>query len=312
MKRVLFFAIAFLTSCSSLDTLGAQDKGSAANQPPGQPNIKEKDQEVRLPAFADLPSAKGLNWDWQLSASDQEINKQIDGFSKQSKPLNLIDVDGFGIKANTVAKLKAKDIYTVCYLNVGSWEPWRPDAKDYPKYLFIHRDPNWPDEIFLDIRDVFKPNSVLAKILKKRIKMCKDKGFDAVEPDNMQNHENTSGKITQRDQVNFNTWFADQVHAQGLAILQKNGPDLVLLKDDQGRRMVDVYDGILNESCAKYNECAPLKHYVDAGKLALDVEYRASDLKCHLAKKYGFRMLYKDLYLTSPSSGKYKRQSCSE
>ena len=51
-----------------------------------------------------------------------------------------------------------------------------------------------------------------------------DKGFDALEPDNLQNDENVSGgKITTQQQIDFNGWVADQAHAAGLAVFQKNG-----------------------------------------------------------------------------------------
>lgn len=311
LKRFAAYFMMIIFICVTV--LFAFNQG--CNQTVRLQNSQSLESQKSVPSLApgEMPKSSQVIWDWQLSASNKEIEQQMvgEGGKRFSKGLNLLDIDGFNIEAQTVKKLKEQGIYMVCYLNVGSYEPWRSDSKEYSKDLFLQDDPDWPGEVFLNVKEAFEPNSELAKILRKRIQMCKDKGFDAIEPDNLQNHENTSGTLTEQDQVNFNTWFADQVHEAGMAVFQKNGPDLVMLKDSQGRRMVDVFDGILNESCAKYDECAALAEYVKRGKLALDVEYEESLLKCDLAKKYGFNMMYKDRNLKSPYNVAYRRKSCS-
>jgi hypothetical protein len=223
-----------------------------------------------------------------------------------------MDVDGFDITASKVAELKQKGIYTVCYLDVGSYEPNRPDSSQYPEYLKIQQDPNWPAEYFLDITDVFKPNSVLATILKNRFQMCKDKGFDAIEPDNLQNDENVKGgKITTQQQIDFNGWVADMAHQYGLAAFQKNGPDKILLKDRTGKMMVEKFDGILNEQCQEFSECSPLAEYPNRGKLALNVEYKSGiTLDCGLSNSLSINSLKKDLGLTGGNMSGYKREAC--
>jgi len=100
-----------------------------------------------------------------------------------------------------VAALHAAGLKVVCYLDVGSYEPGRPDSADYPAALKLSEDPDWPSEWFLDTRDVFKSGSVLASILSKRFQMCKDKGFDAVEPDNLDNWDANRNILTEQDQV---------------------------------------------------------------------------------------------------------------
>ena len=251
-----------------------------------------------------LPPAGTLAWDWQIGAETE---------AKVAVPagVTLMDLDGFETSAAKVAELKAQGIYTVCYLNAGSYESYRPDSAEYPESLKIQTDPNWPDESFVDIRDVFREGSVLAGILDRRLAMCADKGFDAVEPDNLQNDQNvTSGVITRQDQLDFNGWLADRAHAHGLAIFQKNGPDYVLQADRQGRLMVDLFDGTLNESCQRYRECGPLAEYVRRGKLALNVEYRKADLNCAAMNSLGVNSIFKDLYLVGKLQKAYKRVSC--
>ncbi|ASN82718.1 endo alpha-1,4 polygalactosaminidase [Deinococcus ficus] len=253
------------------------------------------------PGSIKLPPTGNVPWDWQIGAnSDKDIVVPAG--------VKLMDVDGFNTSAAKVAELKAAGQYAVCYINVGSYEPWRPDSSQYPAYLKIQTDPDWPDEAFLDINDVWKEGSVLAKILKARFQMCKDKGFDALEPDNLQNDENVSGGlITRQQQLDFNGWVADQAHAVGLAVLMKNGPDKILLKDKFGRMMVDLFDGILNEECQQYSECAPLGEFTKRGKLALNVEYKAAlTLNCTIAANN----MRKDLNLVGYTMTGYKRQPC--
>ncbi|THF71775.1 hypothetical protein E7T06_01310 [Deinococcus sp. Arct2-2] len=250
-----------------------------------------------------LPPTGTVSWDWQIGAgSDSNVTVP--------SGVKLIDLDGFDISAAKVAQLNSQGVYTVCYLDVGSYEPGRPDSAQYPSYLKIQQDPDWPAEYFLDVNDVFKPNSVLAIILKNRFKMCKDKGFAAIEPDNLQNDENVSGgKITTQQQIDFNGWVADQAHAAGLAVLQKNGPDKILLKDRTGKMMVEKFDGILNEECQQYGECAPLAEYVKRGKLALNTEYKSA-LDCNLSNSLKINTIRKDLNLAGGNASGYKRESC--
>ena len=251
-----------------------------------------------------LPPAGKLAWDWQIGAETE---------AKVAVPagVTLMDLDGFETSAAKVAELKAQGIYTVCYLNAGSYESYRPDSAEYPESLKIQTDPNWPDESFVDIRDVFREGSVLAGILDRRLAMCAGKGFDAVEPDNLENDQNvTSGEITRQDQLDFNGWLVDRAHAHGLAIFQKNGVGYVLEADRQGRPMVELFDGVLNESCQRYKECGPLAEYVRRGKLALNVEYRKADLNCAAMNSLGVNSVFKDLYLVGKLQKAYKRVSC--
>lgn len=250
-----------------------------------------------------LPPTGLMSWDWQIGASSDSAISVPAG-------AKLIDLDGFNTSAAKVAELKSKGYYTVCYINAGSWESYRPDASKYPDYLKIQQDPDWAGEYFLDVTDVFKSGSALAPILQARFKMCKDKGFDALEPDNLQNDENVSGgRVTTQQQIDFNGWVADQAHAAGLAVFQKNGPDKILLKDRTGKMMVEKFDGILNEECQQYSECGPLAEYTKRGKLALNVEYSTA-LNCATYTSLGVSAMKRDLGLVSPGMSGYQRQSC--
>jgi hypothetical protein len=295
-----------LTAVSAGSMVQTASVSAAETDPVTGNNSSSANVTVQDPSVGTikLPPVGKVSWDWQIGAS---------GDSNVVVPTGatLIDVDGFNITAAGVASLKAKGAYTVCYLDVGSWEPGRADSGDYPAYLKIQQDPDWPAEYFLDINDVWKANSVLATILQKRFKMCADKGFDAIEPDNLQNDENVKGgKITLQNQIDFNGWVADNAHVYNLAVFQKNGPDKILLKDKTGKMMVEKFDGILNEQCQEFSgECGMLTEYVKRGKLALDAEYNVT-VNCTTSNSLNINSIRKDLSLTGGNMSGYKRIIC--
>lgn len=244
-----------------------------------------------------------MPWDWQLDAADGDV-RAPDG-------VKLMDVDGFTTSAATVGRLRGQGIITVCYLNAGSWEPYRPDADQYPQRLLLAADPDWPDERFVDVTDVFRPDSALARILRARIAMCADKGFEVVEPDNLFTDQDApAGRLSAQDTTDFAAWVADAVHAQGMAVLQKNGPDRVLATDRHGRRLVDLFDGVLAEQCQAYDECSPLAEYTRRGKLVLDAEYEVEP-DCSESRRDQLNVMRRDQGLVAPGRKGYLRVSCS-
>ena len=106
----------------------------------------------------------------------------------------------------------------------------------------------------------------------RRFEMCREKGFDAVEPDNIEAFENKSGfPITAAEQLTYNEWVAEEVHSLGMAVLQKNDAQ-------QTPELQGYFDGALTEQCNQYHECEAFAPYVAAGKPVLNAEY-------HLATK---------------------------
>jgi len=249
-------------------------------------------------------STPTINWDWQIGASaDTAI---IPPAGSQ-----MVDVDGFNVSAEKVAALHAAGLRVVCYLDVGSYEPGRPDSADYPAALKLSEDPDWPGEWFLDTRDVFKTGSVLAGILSKRFQMCKDKGFDAVEPDNLDNWAANSKILTEQDQVDFDGWVAESVHALGISVALKNCPELVTKVDRTNQRLVDKFDFELDEQCQEYSECGSFTEFTKAGKAIFDVEYKTGlTLNCAQFTSLSINALKKDLDLVGAGDSGYLRLTC--
>ena len=101
----------------------------------------------------------------------------------------------------TVDRIHANGSKAICYISVGSWENWRPDKNRFPESVLGNDYDGWPGERWLDIRKL----DVLGPIMGDRMDMCRDKGFDAVEPDNMDGYTNRTGfELTAKDQLRYN------------------------------------------------------------------------------------------------------------
>ena len=194
---------------------------------------------------------RALTWYWQLQ-----------GAVNNSETVGAYDIDGFDNSAVEVATLHAQGKHVICYIDVGTAENWRPDYSSFPASVL--GSPNgWPGERWLDVRQL----AVLEPIMTARFQMCRNKGFDAVEPDNMDGYENNSGfPITAAQQLSYDAWVATEVHSLGMAVFQKNdGEQVSQLQPD--------FDGALTEQCNRYHECANFDPYLAAGKPVLNAEY---------------------------------------
>ena len=194
-----------------------------------------------------------FTWYWQLQGRPR------------FEPVAVTDLDGWNTSAATVARLHARGQHVVCYVDVGTWERWRPDAGRFPRSV-LGAPNGWPGERWLDVRR----QSVLRPIMAARFAMCARKGFDAVEGDNIDGFENRTGfTISVGQQLAYDEWMARTVHALGMAVFQKNLPE-------KAAQLQPYFDGVLDEQCNQYSECGAFAPYRRAGKPVLNAEYRAS------------------------------------
>jgi hypothetical protein len=190
---------------------------------------------------------------------------QLQGNIDNHEPASIYDVDGFDPSASEVARLHALGKHVVCYIDVGTWENWRPDAKDFPKSVLGNGD-GWPGERWLDIRKL----KIIEPIMRRRFEMCARKHFDGLEPDNIDFQGNDPGfPITLADQKRYAIWVADTAHSLGLAVFQKNDPE-------QAGVLERYFDGVVSEQCNQYQECSSWQPYLKAGKPVLNAEYQQS------------------------------------
>jgi hypothetical protein len=191
---------------------------------------------------------------------------QYDGKLDLSIKADTYDLDGFDTSANTVSTLHKAGRHVNCYIDVGTWESYRPDAKEFPKSVLGRKDGHWKGERWLDIRQL----SILEPIMTARFQMCAQKGFDAVDPDNIDGYENKTGfKITAQDQLTYDEWVAQEVHSLNIAVDQKND-------NDQVKDLRPYFDFAVLEQCYQQKYCGQFTPYTDDNVLVVDIEYHGS------------------------------------
>src|SRR5512144_458553 len=70
---------------------------------------------------------------WKATPTTAPWQWQLQGRIDTSVPACAFDVDGFETSRATVAALHSGGRVAICYLDVGSWESYRPDAQRFPR-----------------------------------------------------------------------------------------------------------------------------------------------------------------------------------
>lgn len=225
----------------------------------------------------------GAAWQWQLDGPLLELDM----------PVEIYDLDAFETEVGTIEQLHALGRKVICYISAGSWEEWRPDAGEFDPEIIGEEYQGWPGERWLDIRQRAK----LEPIMQKRLELCWEKGFDAVEPDNIDGYTNRTGfQLTYQGQLEYNRWLADAAHALGLAIGLKNDPEQVV-------DLLPYFDFAISEDCFADGWCQQLLPFIQAGKAVLAAEYSDTDVDmdeaCALAKRWSFSLILKNRNLNA-------------
>ena len=216
-------------------------------------------------------------WQWQLS-----------GRLDLSVAADVYDIDLFDHGPEVVRRLHEAGRRVVCYTSLGTRENGRADVGMLPGRVVGKRLADWPQERWLDVRAV----EVLRPWIERRLDLCRAKGFDAVEADNVDAYANDSGfPLTADDQLRFNRFLAAAAHERGLAIALKN--DL-----DQVAALEPDFDLAVVEQCFQYRECDRLEPFTRAGKPVLVAEYGLPTARfCARANATGLMAMRKRLDL---------------
>ncbi len=133
--------------------------------------------------------------------------------------------------------------------------------------------------------------------MRARLDLCKAKGFDAVEPDNIEIHDNDTGFPPLRSgSINLCTLVADEAHARGLAIGIKNARIWCRIRSifsiSPSPRMHIIFIG--SRRCC---------HLLKAGKAVFAAEYTDMDVDfpsaCVWGKLNGVSFIQKNRILTA-------------
>ncbi|WP_054536243.1 endo alpha-1,4 polygalactosaminidase [Herpetosiphon geysericola] len=233
-----------------------------------------------------LPIAQRNAW-WQ-PAVNSTMQLQFSGMPLDlSHAVTVYDVDLFDTSSATVSQLQSQGRRVVCYINVGAWEDWRADANAFPSSVLGNDYEGWPGEKWLDIRQI----ELLAPIMRARMDECKSKGFDGIEPDNINGYQNPTGfSLNANDQLAYNRWLANEAHSRGLSIGLKND-------SEQVDELLAYYDWALTEDCFDQGWCGELSPFIAAGKPVFAIEYTDTGAQtsqfCPQARQLGINAMLK-------------------
>ncbi|MEO5921154.1 MAG: endo alpha-1,4 polygalactosaminidase [Pseudolysinimonas sp.] len=226
---------------------------------------------------------------------------------------------GVEVVARDSTEDPASGVYNICYVNGFQTQPGEGERwlADYPALVLREvdgepvADPGWPDEYLLDTSTVGK-RAAIAHRFASVLSSCDERGFDAVEIDNLDSWSRSNGALTLDDNIALAALFADRSHALGLAIAQKNGAgESQRLRDEVG------FDFAVVEQCMRFSEC---DGYFDAyDGLVLDIEYPDESADGDAAEAFRAAcaepgrpesMILRDLGLAPAGDPAYVRETC--
>jgi hypothetical protein len=231
-----------------------------------------------------------------------------------------------GANAAAFTALKAAGKKVVCYMDTGAFEDYEPDAKFFPgKWggtpsnqaggtrgnLAYVGPATWSSidvlgsdsqdsaggtfngEYWLDLTE--SSWKYYAPIIWARFEVAKKIGCDGIEGD--QNNTYGNDKFFGASEAKSLRWYREvyyQTHLRGMSAISKNGVELTSQQVTNPTNIpyctpgMCIPDGILNEECHQYGECADLNPATSKGLWVGQVEYRGnSTAVCPDAKAKG-------------------------
>lgn len=226
------------------------------------------------PVSAPLPS----RWN---PAPDAKFDLQFTTPMQLQRQVDFLVLDLADALPNEIQTVNDNGAAAVCYFNGGSVNT-QDDDFELVEPLVIGRSLNTdPQERWLDIRQIDE----IADLIRNRLDLCVDKGFQAALVGNLENFLFRSGfPIGQRQQLAFNQFIADEAHARGLGIgLWNSRSQITPLSNN--------YDFVLVSDCFSEGWCNETQPFVDMGKPAFIVEFAEAERNdvefCRASQTFG-------------------------
>jgi hypothetical protein len=201
--------------------------------------------------------------------TDAVVDYQLGGAYRPADDVTVV------VRDRTEAPDPAR--YSVCYVNAFQTQPGalRWWTKHHPSLLLkrngpLVRDPGWPDEVLLDQRTRAR-RAAIAKVVGGWFRGCARAGYRAIEADNLDAWTRSKGLVTRAQTVATARLLVREAHAAGLAIGQKNTPDV------DGRRL--GFDFAVAEECEVYRECGAYTRLY--GPAVVEIEYTDNGRKAY-------------------------------
>ena len=211
-------------------------------------------------------------------------------------------------------------IYAICYVNAFQTQGDdpsvdRPDERsNWPSELVLSElgdDPGWEGEYLIDISTADKRAQAAAWV-EPMVRTCRDKGFEALEYDNLDswgrfNDTSVAADVPfgRDDAIAYAELLVELAHDHGMAAAQKNTVDL----PRRVSREQIGFDFVVVEDCGRWDECQDYRDVFDDHIVA--VEYRKKDFKetCQLHGD-AISVVLRDLLVETPDSDTYVYDDC--
>ncbi|HEX8792371.1 MAG TPA: endo alpha-1,4 polygalactosaminidase [Polyangiaceae bacterium] len=256
------------------------------------------------PALWQPTTAAPIHFHWMIGAS---TFTSADILPNQNGQV-VYDIDGANATAADVAAIHAAGAIAVCYVDVGSLEPNRPDTASFPSSVIGPAVQGWPGENWLLVTAANQ--STILPLMKARfVNWCQAKGFDAIEPDNLDAWTNISN-VNETDNVAYDLAIGKLAHDAGMSVGLKNV--MTDLTSAQYPAFLAQFDWALNEQCYENSECAAYTaagSFIPAGKAVFDVEYSVAP-DCTMANAAHMNAQQTDLNLVGATDSGYVYTPC--
>lgn len=255
------------------------------------------------PSASPSAAARSSPGAWQVPPANAVFDYQIGGAYPPAAAVGIV------VRDRTAAPVPGR--YNICYVNAFQTQPaenawWQAH---HPTLLLKEpggnhvEDPDWPGERLLDIADPARREEA-AGIVGGWFAVCAARGYQAVEPDNLDSWTRSAGLLSQADAVAYARLLVQAAHAHGLAIGQKNTPEL-------GEAGIG-FDFAIAEECAVYDECEA--YIATYGDQVYEIEYtdNGADAYHEACAGHGARVsvILRDRDVTPAGDAAYHFENC--
>jgi hypothetical protein len=207
----------------------------------------------------------------------------------------------------------ASGFYNICYINAFQtqaeqdrwWKHHHPKLLLHDRHGHLVEDPGWPGEFLLNTATK-RTRTQLARVEGRWLAGCKKKGFDAVEPDNLDSYTRSHHLLSTGDNFGFARLLIGRAHRHGLAIAQKNAAE------QSKRGSAAGFDFAIAEECQVYGECGRYTKYY--GDEVFEVEYtdngKAAYRQACRAQGANISIILRDRDVTPRGSKRYHYRAC--
>jgi hypothetical protein len=224
--------------------------------------------------------------------SDMSLQYQITGELDTQVDADLFVVDLFDTDSTQVTQLHDAGHIVVAYVSVGTLESWRPDAARFPRAAAGKMLAQYPNEVWLDLRD-----TEVRSAMQARFTRAVDKGFDGVFASTLGAYKQDSGfALTRDDELAYHTFLSGAAHTLDLSIGLSGDFEL-------SRELAPEYDWAIANNCIAQDTCAAFAPLQARGIPVFDLETAGDHATvCERARSLGIEVTFKNTHYDATRS----------